>query len=138
MSSSDGEGRQLQRRLDVLVETSIFAARPLLLWAFQSSKKQLQAIFDQRSSPLHFTAAQRHAFESHFGAKQRQSFLTCSSLSVALAVRLMCFRSERAITHPLRQTVCILSQHHALPVLWLGGVAAAGIGSCALIVAMHC
>ena len=38
------------RRLDLPAETSSFAARPLLLWAFQSRKKQLQAIFSRTSS----------------------------------------------------------------------------------------
>ena len=51
MSSSEGDGRQLQLRLDVPAETSSYAARPLLLsnpplllWAFQSSQWQLQAV----------------------------------------------------------------------------------------------
>jgi DNA-binding beta-propeller fold protein YncE len=35
---SSDEGRQLQHRLDVRAETSAFAARPLLLWAFRSSQ----------------------------------------------------------------------------------------------------
>ncbi len=73
---SSSEGMQLLRRLDVRVETSSFAARPLFLWAFQSSKKQLQAIFTQRPSLLHPTAAQKFAFGLQFGAKQRQSLVT--------------------------------------------------------------
>jgi DNA-binding beta-propeller fold protein YncE len=121
------DGMQLQRRLDVRVETSLFAARPLLLWAFQSSKKQLQAIFTRRPSIFHVTAAQGHAFGSHFGVNYRQSLLTCSRLSVTLAVRFMCFRSKCAITHPLRRAACILSRRHELPGR-LGGVAAAGAG----------
>jgi len=127
VTMSNTDGGQLQRRLDVRLETSLFAARPSLLWAFQSSKKQLQAIFGQRPSLLHATAAQGHAFSSHFGAKQRQSLLTCSRLSVTLAVRFMCVRSECAVTHPLRQAACIMSRRHELPGR-LGGVAAAGAG----------
>jgi DNA-binding beta-propeller fold protein YncE len=125
MSSSDG--RQLQRRLDVRVETSLFVARPLLLWAFQSSKKQLEAICGQRTFLLHATAAQGRAFGSHFRANQRQSLLTCSHLSLTLAVRLMCFRNECAVTHMLRKAACILSRRHELRGR-LGGVAAAGAG----------
>jgi len=128
VNMSSSEGRQLQRRLDVRFETSLFVARPLLLWAFQSNKKQLQAIYGQRPSLLNVTAAQRHPFGSHFGAQQRQSLLTCSRLSVTLAVRFMRFRSACAVTHPLRQASRILSQRHNLPVLRLGGVAAAGAG----------
>jgi DNA-binding beta-propeller fold protein YncE len=122
------ESRQLQRRLDVRAETSSFAARPLLLWAFQSSKKQLQAIFGTRPSLLRVSAAQSRAFGSHFGAKQRQSLLTCSRMCVTLAARLMRYRSECAVTHPLRQAVCILTRRHVLPVLRSGAVAAAGAG----------
>ena len=114
MSSSDGEGRRLQRRLDVRVETSSFVARPVFLWAFQVSKEQLQATFTQRPSPLHPTAPQRRAFGLQFGAKQRQSLLTCSRLSVTLAIRFMCFRNACAVTHPLRQAACILSRRHGL------------------------
>ena len=125
MSSS--EGMKLQRRLDVRVEASLFAARPLLLWAFQSSKKQLQAVFSQRPSLLHATAAQGHAFSLQFEVKQRQSLLTCSHLSVTLAVRLMCFRGECDITHPLKQAACILSRRHELRGRF-GAVAAAGAG----------
>jgi len=129
VTMSSTEGRQLQRRLDVRAETSSYKARPLLLWAFQSSLKQLQAIFGQRPSLLHATAAQGHAFGSHFGSQQRQSLLACSRLSVTLAVRFMCFRSEcgSAVTHPLRQAACILSRRHELPGR-LGAVAAAGTG----------
>ena len=125
MSSS--EGRQLQRRLDVRAETSSFEARPAFLWAFQSSKKQLQDIFTQRSSLLRVSAAQSRAFGSHLGAKQRQSFLTCSRLCVTLAARLMCFQSACAVTHPQRQAACILSRRHYLHGC-LGAVAAAGAG----------
>jgi DNA-binding beta-propeller fold protein YncE len=133
MTLSSSEGRQLQRRLDVRVETSSFEARPAFLWAFQSSKRQLQAIFGQHPSLFHDTAAQNpgqgHALGSafHFVAKQRQSLLTCSRLSVTLAVRFMCFRSACAVTHPLRQAARILSQRHELPGR-LGAVAAAGAG----------
>ena len=94
MSSSEGEGRQLQRRLDVPAETSSFATRPLLLWAFQSSQWQLQAVFGPRPSLLRVSAAQSCALGSHFGAKQRQSLLTCSRLCVTLAVRLLCFGGQ--------------------------------------------
>jgi tripartite motif-containing protein 71 len=121
------EDTQLQRRLDVRAETSSFEARPAFLWAFQSSKEQLQAIFTQRPSLLHATAAQRHAFGLQFGAKQRQSLLTGSRLCVTLAVRFMCFRSECAVTHLLRQATCILSRRHDLRGR-LGAVAAAGAG----------
>jgi DNA-binding beta-propeller fold protein YncE len=131
-SSSEGEGRQLQHRLDVRAEISLFAARPLLLWAFQTNKKQLQAIFGPRPSPLHVTASKGCAFGSQFGAKQRQSFVTCSRLCVTLAARLMYFQSACAVTHPLRQAACILSRRHELR--WrLGGVAAAGAGFVRLI-----
>jgi DNA-binding beta-propeller fold protein YncE len=128
MSSSEGEGRLLQRRLDVRAETSLFAARSLLLWAFESSKWQLQAVFGPRPSLLHATAAQRRAFGSQFVAKQRQSLVTCSSLCATLAARLMYFRSECAVTHPLKQAACILSRRHKFPVLRLGAVTAAGAG----------
>jgi len=125
MSSNDG--RKLQRRLDLRVETSLFSARPSLLWAFQSSKKQLQVIFNQRPPLLHATAAQGRAFGSLLGANLRQSLLTCSRMSVTLAVRVMCFRSACAVTHPLRQAACILSRRHEFSGR-LGGVAAAGAG----------
>ena len=131
MSSTDGEaqaeGRRLRRRLDVRAETSSYAVRPLILWAFQSSKKQLQATFTQRPYLPHATAAQKRAFGLQFEVKQRQSLLTCSRLSVTLAVRFMCFRSECAVTHPLRQAACILSRRHELRGR-LGAVAAAGAG----------
>jgi len=127
VAMSSSEGRQLQRRLDVRSETSLFEARPLLLWAFQSSRKQLQAIFGQLLSLPHASAAQARAFGSHFGAKQRQSLLTCSRLSVTLAVRFVCFRSDCAVTHPVRQAARILSRRHELPGR-LGGVAAAAKG----------
>jgi len=114
--------------IDVRAETSSFAARPAFLWAFQSSKKQLQDIFGPRPSLLHATAAQGHAIGLQFGAKQRQSLLTCSRLSVTLAVRFMCFRSECAVTHPLKQAARIMSRRHEFLVLRLGEVAAAGAG----------
>jgi len=133
MSSSEGEGVQLQRRLDVPAETSLFAARPLLLsnpplllWAFQSSRWQLQAVFGPRPSLLRVSAAQSRAFGCHFGAKQRQSLLTCSRLCVTLAARLMYYRSACAVTHPQRQAACILSRRHYLH--GLGAVATAGAG----------
>jgi len=130
VTMSSSEGRQLQRRLDVRVEASLSAARnrSLLIWAFQISKKQLQATCGQHPSLLHTTAAQGLAFGSHFGAKQRQSLVTCSRLSVALAVKFMRFRSAYAVTHPVRQAARILSRRHDLPVLRLGRVAAAGAG----------
>jgi len=124
---SSSEGRQLQRRLDVRVETSLFVACPFFLWAFQISKKQLEAICGQRPSPHHASAAQRHAFGSQLGAKQRQSLLSRSRLSVTLAMKFMRFRSECAVTHPLKQAACILSRRHELPGR-LGAVAAAGAG----------
>ena len=74
------EGKKLQRRLDVRVETALFTARPALMWAFQISKEQLQATFTQRPSLLHPTAAQVRAFGLQFGAKQRQSLVTSSRL----------------------------------------------------------
>jgi DNA-binding beta-propeller fold protein YncE len=128
MSSGEGDGRQLQPRLDVAAETSLYAVRHLILWAFQSSKKQLQATFTQRPSLSHPTAAQGRAFGLQVEVKQRQSLLTCSRLCVTLAVRLMCYRSECAVMHPLRKAACILSRRHDLPVLRLGAVAAAGAG----------
>ena len=86
------EGRQLQRRLDVRVETALFTARPAFMWAFQIGNKQLQAaIFGPCASPLHVTATPERAFGSHFDAKQRQSLLSHSRLSVTLAVRFICF-----------------------------------------------
>ncbi len=127
MSSSQGEGRQLQHRLDVRAETSLFAARPLLLWAFRSRQWQLQAVFGPRPSLLRVSAAQSRALGCHFGAKQRQSLVTCCSLTVTLAARLMCYRSACAVTYPLRQAACILSRRHKLPGR-LGAVAAAGAG----------
>ncbi len=56
-----------------------------------------------------------------------QSFFTYSRLSVTLAVRLLCFRSECAVTHLRRQAARILSRRHELRER-LGGVAAAGAG----------
>ena len=127
MSSGEGDGRQLQRRLDVPAETSAFAARPAFIWAFQISQKQLRAIVTQRPSLLHPTAAQVRAFGLQFGAKQRQSLLICSRLSVTLAARLLCFGGQCAVDYPLRQAACILSRRHKLPGR-LGAVAAAGAG----------
>ena len=118
---------QLQRRLDVPAETSAFAARPAFIWAFQISQWQLQAIVTQRPSLLHPTAAQGRAFGLQFGAKQRQSLLTCSRLSVTLAARLLCFGGQCAVDYPLRKAACILSRRHKLPGR-LGAVAAAGAG----------
>jgi len=130
VAMSSSEGRQLQHRLDVRAETSAFEARPLILWAFQISKEQLQAIFTLRPSLglFHPTAAQKRAFGLQFGAKQRQSLVTSSRLCVTLAVRFMCFRIECAVTHPLRQAACILSRRHEFPVLRFGAVAVAGAG----------
>jgi DNA-binding beta-propeller fold protein YncE len=132
VTMSSSEGRQLQRRLDVRGETSAFEARPAFafpafIWAFQIGNKHLQATFTQRPSLLYPTAAQKRAFGLQFGAKQRQSLLTCSRLCVTLAVSFMRFRSECAVTHPLRQAGCILSRRHELPGR-LGAVAAAGAG----------
>ena len=105
MSSGKGSGRQLQRRLDVRAETSSFATRPLLLWAFQSSQWQLQAVFGPRPSLLRVSAAQSRAFGCHFGAKYRQSLLTCSRLSVTLAAMLVCFEGQCAVDYPLRKAL---------------------------------
>ena len=127
VAMSSDEGRQLQRRLDVRAETSSFAARPLLLWAFRSSQWQLQAVFGPRPSLLRVSAAQSRAFGCRFGAKQRQSLLTCSRLCVTLAARLMCFGGQCVVKYPLRKAACILSRHHKLPGR-LGAVAAAGAG----------
>jgi hypothetical protein len=129
VTMSSSQRGQLQRRLDLRTETSLSAARPLLLWAFQSSQWQLQAVFRTRPHLLRASAAQSRAFGSIFWAKQRQSLLTCSSLCATLAARLMYFRSACAVTHPLRQAVCILSRRHYLHG-WgcLGEVAAAGTG----------
>ena len=130
MGSSDG--RQLRRRLDVRVEASSFVARPLFLLAFQSRKRQLQAIFGRRPSLLHATAAQGHAFGLQFGAKQRQSLLTCSRISVTLAVRFMRFGGDGTVQFKLRQAACIMSRRHKFPGR-LGAVAAAGTGSVRVI-----
>jgi hypothetical protein len=94
VTMSSSQCRQLQRRFDVRAETSLFAARPLLLWSFQSSQWQLQAVFGPRPSLLRVSAAQSRAFGSLLGAKQRQSLLTCSRLCVTLAARLMCYGTE--------------------------------------------
>ena len=75
VTMSSSEDRQLHPRLDVPAEASLFAARPLLLWAFQSSQWQLQAVFGPRPSLLRVSAAQSRAFGSHFRAKYRQSLL---------------------------------------------------------------
>jgi len=127
VAMSSREGRQLQHRLDVRAETSAFEGRPALMWAFQIGKEQLQATFTQRASLLHPTAAQVRAFGLQFGAKQRQSLVTSSRLCVTLAVRFVCFRSECAVSHPVRQGARILSRRHELPGR-LGAVAAAGAG----------
>jgi DNA-binding beta-propeller fold protein YncE len=138
MSSGEGDGRQLQPRLDVAAETSAFAARPAFIWAFQISQKQLHdipAIVPKRPSDslLHPTAAQVRAFGLQFGGvrvgdKQRQSLLTCSRLSATLAARLLCFEGQCVVKYPLREAACILSRRHKFPVLLLGAVAAAGAG----------
>jgi DNA-binding beta-propeller fold protein YncE len=125
VTMSSSEDRQLHPRLDVPAETSLFAARPLLLWAFQSSQWQLQAVFRPRPSLLRVSAAQSRAFGCYFGAKYRQRLLTCSRLCVTLAARLMCYQSGCAVKYPLRQAACILSRRHELPGR-LGAVAAAG------------
>jgi DNA-binding beta-propeller fold protein YncE len=118
---------QLQRRLDVRAETSIFAARPCLLWAFRSSQWQLKVDFGPRLSLLRVSAAQSTALASHFDAKFRQSLLTCSRLCVTLAARLLCFGGQCAVKYPLRKAACILSRRHKLPGR-LGEVAAAVTG----------
>ena len=125
MSSS--EGRQLQWRLDVPAETSAFAARPAVIWAFQISQKQLHAIFTERPFALRPTAAQARAFGLQFGAKQRHSFLTCSRLSATLTSRLLCFGGKCAVRYPLSKAACIMSRRHELCGR-LGAVAAAGAG----------
>jgi hypothetical protein len=124
---SGSQRRQLQRRLDVAAETSAFAARPAFIRAFQISQKQLRTIVTQRPSLLHPTAAQVRAFGWQFGAKQRQSLLTCSPLSVTLAVRLLCFKGQCAVMCPLKKAACIMSRRHKLTGR-LGAVAAAGAG----------
>ena len=43
VTMSSSQRRQLQRRLDVRADTSLFTARPLLLWAFQCSCKPSSA-----------------------------------------------------------------------------------------------
>jgi hypothetical protein len=78
-----GQSKEERRRnaaldaayLDVRAETSLFAARPAFLWAFQISKKQLRAVFSQRTSLSSATAAQGHAFGLQCEVKQRQSLL---------------------------------------------------------------
>ena len=123
MNSS--QRRQMQCRLDVLAETSAFASRPAVIWAFQISQKQLYAIFTQRPFVLHPTVAQARAFGLQFGAKQRHSFLTCSRLSATLTSRLLCFGGQCAVRYPLSKAACILSRRHKLSGR-LGAVAAAG------------
>jgi DNA-binding beta-propeller fold protein YncE len=122
----------LQRRLDVRAETSIFAARPLLLWAFRSSQWQLQAVFGPRPSLIRVSAAQSTALASHFDARFRQSLLTCSRLCVMLSVMLLCFGGQCAVKYPLRKAACILSRRHKLPGR-LGAVAAAATGGVRVI-----
>jgi len=51
--------------------------------------------------------------------------LTRSSLCVTLAVKWLCYRSARAVTHPMRRIVCALSRLYYLLVR-LGEVAVAG------------
>jgi len=60
-------------------------------------------------------------------AQQRQSLLASSRMSVTLAVRMLCFGNDCALTHPLRQAACILSRRHKLRGR-LGAVAAVGSG----------
>ncbi len=117
--------RQYLRRLDVRAETFTFAARYLLVWAFQCNKRTLQAIISPSPSLLHATNAQGHAFGLQFGLKHRQMLLTRSSLCVTLAVKWLCYRSARAVTHPMRRIVCALSRLYYLLVR-LGEVAVAG------------
>ena len=124
---SSRAGRQLQCRLDVHAETSAFASRPAVIWAFQISQKQLHAIFTQCPFVLHPTAAQARAFSLHFGTKQRQSLLTCSRLSVTLTARLLCSGGQCAVRCPLSKATCIMSRRHEFRGR-LGGVAAAGAG----------
>ena len=125
---------QLQRRLDVRDETSLFAARPLLLWAFQTSNWQLQAVFGPQCPPslLRVSAAQSSALGSLFGTKFRHSLLTCSRLCVTLAVRFMRFGGDGTVQFKLRQAACIMSRRHKFPGR-LGAVAAAGTGSVRVI-----
>ena len=127
VTMSSNEGRQLQHRLDVRAETSAFADRPLLLWAFRSGQLQLQAVFDHSQPSRCVSAAQSLAFSSNVRPKQRQSFLTCSRLCVTLAVRLLRFGCQCAVKYPWRKAACILSRRHVLPGR-LGAVATAGEG----------
>ena len=132
VTMSRDEGRQLQHRLDVRAETSSFAARPLLLWAFRSSQWQLQVVFGPRPSLLRVSAAQSSALGSLFGTKFRHSLLTCSRLCVTLAVRFMRFGGDGTVQFKLRQAACIMSRRHKFPGR-LGAVAAAGTGSVRVI-----
>ena len=111
VTMSSSQRRQLQRRLDLPAETSSFAARPLLLWAFQSSQWQLQAVFGRRPSLLRISVAQSRAFGCHLGAEQRQS---CS---------LQPFTAG-AVCHSCRHTLCLISiygsaSHPSFSPLWL-------------------
>jgi len=48
-------------------------------------------------------------------SEQLKIFLTCISLMVTHAVKLMCFQSDCAVTDLRRQAACILSRRHELP-----------------------
>ena len=92
-------------------------------------KQPVAAASRLRPAPslLRVSAAQSRALGCHFGAKYRQSLVTCSRLCVTLAVRLLCFGGQCAVKYPRRKAACILSRRHKLPGR-LGAVAAAGAG----------
>jgi DNA-binding beta-propeller fold protein YncE len=131
---SGAEGRKLNCRLDVRDETLHFTARPLLLLAFQSRQKHLQAIWrpsqqafwGQPATPLQATVAHIHYSTYSSGScltsVQRRNLLARCRHSMTLAVKLVCFQGECAIRLPLKHASSILSRRHELQISRLGAV----------------
>jgi sugar lactone lactonase YvrE len=120
------EGRKLLCRLNVCDEQSIFTARPLLLMAFQSRQKQLQA---------NWTPIQRASFRATVAripyspycpdyclkAEHLRTLLSAACFSTMLAVKFMHFQSKCNIELPLKHATSILSRYRdEMPVSRLG------------------
>ena len=98
-----------QRRNPQLIDN--FVAYPAFVYGFQTSVKQLQAIFPSRCGGS-FEINALNAMRSRVCSENRLLLITGGRLCLMLAQRLLCFNGECAVRYALRLGTSVLSRRH--------------------------
>ena len=86
----------------------VLVARPAFLHAFQSSVKQLQAVFPSLYGRSSFVANALGAMRSRVSSEDRLLLVSGGRLCAMLARRLLCSNGECAFRNPLRLGTSVL------------------------------